>query len=332
MSVKTKAFLLLVTATIIWGVSSPLNRYALMNIHPWSFSAFRYLFGTVALLPLALRLGHRQAPANYYFDQVSRLEWLKAGLCLGVLLTLGSCFQFFGLTITTASKSSFITSLYVSMVALFGFVLGQIPRLKVWIGLFLCMIGLAFIGNVGGESSFNRGDALTLIADLLWATHMMTMGYFAIRVNPWKLVASQSAVCSLISFGVAYWTDTLPTMAQFGKVWPILAWGIMSVSVAYVCQAMAQINSSPTATAVIMQFQPILGATCGVIFLNEKVSLPMVIGAVFLITGALIAQRAGDCFRLERGHPKFRLVMVARFLVGISILSACGLSMVLTAA
>ncbi|MDR2443710.1 MAG: DMT family transporter [Deltaproteobacteria bacterium] len=330
MSTRTKALLFLISATFIWGISSPLNRHALANIHPWAFSAFRYLFGFLALLPLALRFGHRPAPAHYFFHPVERYEWLKAGIILGTLLTLGSCLQYFGLMTTTASKSGFITSLYVSMVALFGFVLGQIPRAKVWIGLTLCLIGLVFIGNPGSASGFNRGDALTLVADIIWAIHMMVMGYFAVRVNPWKLVASQSGVCCTICFVLAFWTNTLPTWPEFGLVWPFLVWGVMSVSVAYVCQAMAQVNTSPTATAIIMQFQPVLGASCGVLFLGEEVSLSMVLGAAFLITGALIAQRAGECFRLDRNDPKFNLVLAARVLVGITILSACGLSVLLT--
>jgi drug/metabolite transporter (DMT)-like permease len=336
MSARSKAVAFLLMATFIWGISSPLNRHALTLVNPWAYAAFRYLFGTLALLPLALRHGHRKAPGDYFFKRSGRLIWLKAGLILGSLLTVGSYLQFYGLTITTASKSGFITSLYVPMVAMFGFVLGQIPRREVWIGLAMCLAGLVLIsgpsagGGASAASGFNLGDAATLLADVIWAFHMMVMGYFAIRVNPWRLVASQAGVCCLISLIVAINTGHLCTWPQFVRALPFLGWGIMSVSVAYVCQAKAQVALPPTATAITLQFQPVLGAACGVFFLGEPLTWFMVAGAAVLVSGALISQRAGDCFQLEPGHRFYRLVRLARVMVVIVIASACLLSVLFT--
>jgi drug/metabolite transporter (DMT)-like permease len=217
------------------------------------------------------------------------------------------------------------------MVALFGFVQGQIPRKEVWTGLGLCLLGLFFIsGPSGGGAGFNLGDALTLLADVIWAFHMMVMGYFAVRVNTWRLVASQAGICCLVSLTVALATGTMCGFDQFVRALPFLLWGLMSVSVAYVCQAKAQINTSPTATAITLQFQPVLGAACGVVFLNEPLTWYMLTGAGLLVTGALVAQRAGDSFRLEKTHPRYELVRAARILVVLLIASACLLAILMT--
>ncbi|MDR2367729.1 MAG: DMT family transporter, partial [Deltaproteobacteria bacterium] len=325
MSIKTKGLLLLLTATFIWGVSSPINRYALQTMDPWPFSAFRYFFGALALLPLAVRWGHRQAPAHYFFHEVGRYLWLKAGLTLGVLLTLGTGLQMFGLSMTTASKSGFITSLYVPMVAIFGFVMGQLPRWQVWLGLGLCLVGLFFIGGQGNENGFNRGDALTLVADLIWATHMMFMGYFAQRVNTWRLVASQAGVCFALCLTMANVTGTMCTLGEFWATLPELLWGVCSVSLAYVCQAFAQVNTPTTTTAITLQFQPVLGAACGVVFLREPLTAALIFGAVLLVTGALIAQRAQDPARLTPEHEHYRGICLARVAAAILVVSVCGL-------
>ena len=214
---------------------------------------------------------------------------------------------------------------------MFGFVVGQIPRKEVWAGLGLCLVGLIFIsGPSEGGDGFNIGDALTLVADIIWAFHMIIMGYFAVRVNTWRLVASQAGVCCLMSLGIAIATGTLCTWAQFAHVWPFLAWGVMSVSVAYVCQAKAQVDIPPTATAITLQFQPVLGAACGVAFLGEPLTWYMVTGAAVLVTGALVAQRAGDCFSLDKHHRRYRLVLIARVMVGVLIALATLLSLVFT--
>ncbi|MDR0620840.1 MAG: DMT family transporter [Deltaproteobacteria bacterium] len=330
MSTKTKAILLLLTATFIWGVSSPINRYALQTIQPWPFTAFRYFFGALALLPLAIRMGHRKAPADYYFLNVGRFMWVKAGLSLGFLLALGTGLQMVGLSVTTASKSGFITSLYVSMVAIFGFVMGQLPRWQVWVGLGMCLVGLIFIGSQGDENGFNWGDALTLVADLIWATHMILMGYFAIRVNPWRLVASQAAVCCLLALLMAHVTGTMCTWVEFWHCLPELAWGVCSVSLAYVCQAMAQLNTPTTTTAITLQFQPVIGATCGVLFLNEPVTAALIMGAILLVSGALVAQRAEDPVKLTKEHPNYRRICIARVVAAVLVVTVCGMSLLLT--
>ncbi|MDR0356343.1 MAG: DMT family transporter [Deltaproteobacteria bacterium] len=330
MSTKNKALLLLLSATFIWGISSPINRYALFYINPWPYAAFRYLFASAALLPLAMRWGRRQAPAHYFHQPVGRFVWLKAGLCLGFLLAVGNSLQFLGLSMTTASKSGFISSLYISMVAIYGFVLGQLPRWQVWVGLLICIIGLVFIGYPGDENGFNRGDALTLLADLIWAAHLMVMGYFAIRVNPWRLVASQSAVCCLLCFLLSWATGNMFTAEEFWKAFPAMLWGIVSVSVAYVCQALAQVNTPATTTAITLQFQPVLGAACGVAFLDEPLTATLAIGAVLLVSGALLAQRAEEPAKLTPEHPRYGGLLALRAAAAVLLLAACGLSMALT--
>jgi drug/metabolite transporter (DMT)-like permease len=289
------------------------------------------MFGSLALLPLAVRWGHRKAPAQYFYQRVGRLLWLKAGLSLGLLLSLGTGLQMLGLTVTTASKSGFITSLYVSMVAVFGFVMGQMPRCRFWVGLSLCLVGLVFISGQGAGNGFNWGDALTLLADLLWAIHMICMGYFAIRVNPWRLVASQAAVCCLLCFLMTYLTGTMCSWDEFWFAFPWMAFGVCSVSLAYVCQAMAQINTPPMTTAITLQFQPVLGAICGVLFLGEPISFSLAIGAAFLVCGALIAQRAEEPVKLTPDYPHYRWIRLARVVAAILIVSGCGLSLLLTA-
>ena len=102
------------------------------------------------------------------------------------------------------------------------------------------------------------------------------------------------------------------------------------MSVAYVCQAKAQISITPTATAITLQFQPVIGAACGIAFLGEPLAWYTVLGAAVLVTGALVAQRAGDSFRLCRTHPRFHMVFAARIVVVAVISSACLLAMVLT--
>ncbi len=60
MSPKIRAILYLVITAFIWGLSFPIGRYVLDTISPLALSSFRYMFGALAVLPLALRWRRRQ--------------------------------------------------------------------------------------------------------------------------------------------------------------------------------------------------------------------------------------------------------------------------------
>ncbi|MDR2142286.1 MAG: DMT family transporter [Deltaproteobacteria bacterium] len=331
MSDKTKSILLLLTAAIIWGVSYPLNRRALADqISPFGFSGLRYLFGWLALAPVALRLGRRSAQASY-FTQVHKYCWLWGGLLAGLILGVGNGIQNYGLALTTATKAGFLNSLYVALVPMFGLILGIIPARLVWVGLSVSLLGLFLISHPGSEGSFNRGDAYIIVSDLFWATHVFVLGFFTVRVSPWLFIFSQTLFGCLVSFLFAELTGGWPTMAQFALIWPYAAWGIFSVSGAYLCQALAQRRAAtPTLVALIMQAQSVVAAITGVIFLGEAVTGLLVLGALLMIGGTLLAQLHTDSTKLSPDHPHYRGWRTVRVLVAFLILAFCCLAILET--
>lgn len=321
--------MLLLTASFIWGISFPLNRYALNYIDPFGYTALRYLFGTLAFLPLAMRLGRRIAPAGY-FTRINKFSWLWGGLLAGCLLTIGNGLQYYGLTMTTSAKAGFMNSLYVTMVPLFGFVLGVIPARAVWLGLAVSLAGLYFVSDPWSVQGFNRGDALVLVADLFFAIHVFVLGYFTVRVSSWLFIFSQTFFGCLLGFLVAEMTGSFPTLEQFKGIWPLAVWGIFSVSGAYICQALAQRHTTPTSAALVMQSQSIIAAVCGVVFLREPMTEIMVFGAFLLISGTVTAQLATDSTKLSPGHPHFLGWQALRVLVAFLILAVCIMGVIRT--
>ncbi len=105
--------------TAIWGFTFPAVQLALRDVEPLVFLSARFALATFALLALfrgrAVRLGARG---------------MAAAFVLALCLASGSVLQTYGLTITTASKSAFITALYVVIVPLIAAV-GERVRLRV---------------------------------------------------------------------------------------------------------------------------------------------------------------------------------------------------------
>ncbi|MDR2354377.1 MAG: DMT family transporter [Deltaproteobacteria bacterium] len=330
MAPQKKAILYLLFATITWGLAFPINRMAVHLADPISFTGVRYMLGAIALLPLALHHGQRPAPGNS-FDPAHLHTWLWAGFLAGILISCATIFQYTGLSITTSSKSGFLSALYVTLVPCFVFIIhGNLPERPVWIGLGVGLFGLALVCG-SSASGFNRGDAYTIVADLFWAGHVLVMGHFALKVNPWRFVAAQAAIGGIISLSIAFMRGSFIDYSTFITILPYALWGVLSVSVAYTCQVYAQKYLSPAEASLIMQLQAIIAAIVGVIFLHEVMTKSMWVGATLVIVGSIIAQNHSHHKVDFKNTPRFsRGFFYIRLTLGLIIVSLTGVAVFLT--
>ena len=105
MSQRAKAEILLVITTFIWGSSFVIVKGALADASPFPYLAVRFI---LAGLPMFGVMARGRLPR----------ESLMPSLVLGILLFTGYAFQTWGLTLTTPSKSAFITGFSVILVPL----------------------------------------------------------------------------------------------------------------------------------------------------------------------------------------------------------------------
>ncbi|MDR1035808.1 MAG: DMT family transporter [Deltaproteobacteria bacterium] len=329
MTTKTRACLLLLAATFIWGASFPTIRYSVALVDPFAFTGIKFLVSAAALLPLALARRARAPGHALDRERPHPLLWLWAGLAAGVLLTVGTALQYQGMVWTTSAKSGFISGLYVTLVPPLGLVLGRIPAPSVWIGLALGLSGLALVSNPGG-GGFNRGDALTLAADLFWAVHVLLVGRYAIRVNPFRFVGVQVGMVGAVCLGVAYVRDALPGAAAFTATLPFALFGILSVSMCYYFQVTAQKDVRPSEAALLLQLQAVFAAVFGMIFLGEVMTGPMWAGAALVVAGSLIAQHHSRQRVILPGGPHSAGLMAVRAVVLVLVLGLCLVPLFLT--
>ncbi len=86
-----------------------------------------------------------------------RKQSFKYGMILGVILGLGHALQTYGINFTDASKSGFITSLYIPFTPIISFLIEkEKPNLIQWICFPLSLLGSYML--FGGISGFNFGD------------------------------------------------------------------------------------------------------------------------------------------------------------------------------
>lgn len=318
MSPKLRAMIFLLCATTIWGFSYPIGKAGLEQLSPWAYAGLRFMFGTISLLPIALRRRRQPAPMAYS-GNISPWLWLQGGCLCGVCLSIGGILQLYGMTQMPSSQVGFITTMYVSIVPILAFVTGYVPRLLLVIGLFLGLFGLYMLtGGVEG-GTLGKSAAMVLAADVFWALQVVMTGRFAAKVNTWLFSLAQAMTSTILVLTMAYFTGNLPTLGVFFQTLPFTMWGILSVGVAYTCQTLGQRDMSPTSAALIFPLQAVIGAMAGVFLLGEYMSGRMALGAGIIIIGTLVAQFARESLPVTVDHKYWKVIRLIRWAVGLSI-------------
>ncbi len=318
MSPQIRAIFYLILAAAIWGINYPVGRAALDIVSPTALNGFRYLFGALALLPLAWRWRRRPSLDNYSGSN-DPLLWLKGGALGGLLLTTYSVIQLSGLAHTTASKAGFLGTLYLSLVPVLAFVSGHMPRALVWVGLAVGVFGLYFMtGGDAADGGFNSSEGLIIASCVFAALQVLVTGRYAMTVNVWLFTFAQALVCSISSLFLAFIFGELPSWEEFWQVLPAISYGILSVGVAFICQMVAQRYTSSSSAALILPLQAVFAAVAGVIFLGEQTSTAMIWGSIILLSGSLIAQFAKEPIQLTRENSP-KVISILRIFTGVFI-------------
>jgi drug/metabolite transporter (DMT)-like permease len=287
---------LLVLTTMLWGFAFVAQKSAMDTMGPLTFSAVRYLLGSLAILPLVIwelrRTGKR----------IERADWPVVTL-IAVSFFLGVALQQIGLTMTTVTNSGFLTSLYVLFVPLLALVVFfQKPHPIVWVGVPMALVGV-YLLNGGRFDSFNLGDLLVVGSAVAWAVQVYLIGTVSKRTG---LPVTISVICfaatALLSGAGSFAFET-PDIAAIGDGWiEILYAGILSTAVAFTLQAVAQQYVPPANAAIILSAEGLFAALGGAVVLGERLPMIGYLGSA-LIFFAIVMVELVPALQQKRAAP-----------------------------
>ncbi|NVK41786.1 MAG: DMT family transporter [Oceanospirillaceae bacterium] len=281
---RLRANLILLLVAAIWGLAFVAQRVGMDHLGPFGFNAARFALGALSLLPLTLVFRARAG-------QAQPRQLLHGGLLAGTLLFCGASLQQVGLQYTTAGNAGFITGLYIVLVPLAAWMLGQAINSGVWTGSALAVAGL-YLLSIDETMKINRGDLLELAGAGFWAAHVLVIGRLAPTVDGLRLSIVQFWVCALLCFGCAllFESDSL-TLQNLSLAWkPIAYAGLLSVGVAYTLQVYAQKNTPAAHAAIIMSLEAVFAVLGGWLMLHETLGLRTLLGCALMLAGMLLAQ------------------------------------------
>jgi drug/metabolite transporter (DMT)-like permease len=283
LSVTRKAYLMLLVASIVWGVAFVAQRDAMQWMPPFLFNACRFGLAAIALFFVLLRTAAGSPPAPSSSDRYS-------GVILGLLLWLGASLQQAGMVYTTAGKAGFITSLYMVVVPLILFLAGRRVSIAVWCGVFLATVGLCFL-SATDDLSINKGDALVLACACAFAMHVVFAEVFTRRVNPYRLALVQYTTCAVLSLMTAFVVEPVGSASLLPALPSILYGGLISIAVGYTLQLSAQRHVPAAPAALILSLEAVFAVLAGSVLLGETLTAREMIGCAMMLAGIVLAQK-----------------------------------------
>ncbi|GAA3521442.1 DMT family transporter [Nocardioides daeguensis] len=274
------ATLALLAMTACWGSTFFLIKDLLERVPTVDFLAVRFLLAGAVMLLVAPRAVARLAP-----------DVRRRALVLGALYGVAQLLQTAGLAETPASVSGFVTGLYVVATPLFA---AAVLRTRItpatWGAVVLATTGLGVLTLDG--FSIGYGEAITLVAALLYAGHIVALGAWSRPADALGMSILQILVIAAICLAAALVSgEPGIVLPERGGDWlSIVYMALFAGAAALLAQTWAQAHLPPTRSAIIMSMEPVFAAFFAVLLGGESLSVRMLAGGLLVLAAMLVVE------------------------------------------
>lgn len=266
---KVASWLLLAVA-MSWGLAFVTMKDALERQSVNSFLFYRFALAAIALVIIRPQI----------FKSLDK-DIIKHGGITGLFLAAGFIFQTYGLDMTGAAVTGFITGLYVVATPLFEqFFGGRKLGRTVWLSIAIATTGLALLSLRG--FSVGIGELLVLISALCYTGQIIGLSKWSEGRDVWAMTFMQIAVVTVVT-GIASIIEGFQTPPDNG-VWGVIIFtAIVCTVTAFIIQTWSQAILESTKAAVIMTMEVVFSALFAVTLGGEVLSARTLIGGLLVV-------------------------------------------------
>lgn len=289
MTQKTRAEAALLSMTLIWGGTFPVVKLAMAYVSPVLLVAVRFSIAALVLLVFFSRRIFPLPPGA-----------VVKGSILALFLFLGFVAQNIGLTITTASKSAFITGLMVLFVPVLQYIIERRPpKLGNIAGILVVVAGLWLLTSPEG-AALNAGDALTLVCAVLFAVYIVYLDVVSREMTALQLLFMQMAATAVFAIVATAVFEPVYFVWNSGAVAGILYLTLFATLLTTWVQTRFQKETTPTRAVVIFSVEPVVAAVLSYFILGEVLGMAGMIGGALIIGGVLLSELSDNIPGLDR--------------------------------
>ena len=290
-----KGVIILLITAIIWGSAFVAQSMGSNYVDPFTFNGFRFTIAGIILLIASLfikTINTKKNPEykliNYGINNKKSINFMI--IMVGVSLFISASFQQLGIDMTkSASKSGFITTLYIVFVPIISIIFGKKVKPINFLYILIALMG-SYMVAVKEDFSLELGDILTLICAIFYGFQII----FVDKVNPYinsvLLCSIQTLIAGIISLLIAVFKETIILNNIINALPAILYAAILSSCIAYTMQIIGQKYTEPTLASMLMSLESVFALISGLIFLEEEISVFGYIGSALIFISIILVQ------------------------------------------
>lgn len=292
-ALDSKASGIMFVLCIIWGLQQVILKMAAPDISAVMQIALRSGLSALMVYPMI-----KLADGGSLWSR----DYLAAGILVGVLFASEFFLVAQALRFTSASHT--VVLLYTAPIFVALGLHWKLPseRLSMlqWSGIALAFFGIsiAFLfhptGSAAASSTVLWGDALALLAGILWAATTIAVRLTKLAEAPaTQTLFYQLLIAFLLLFPLAF------AMGQASIEWTPFAIGSLLFHTIIVSFASYLIwfwllkEYLASRLGVFSFLTPLFGVLCGVVLLNEKIELNFIVGTVLVMLGIMVVSLQG---------------------------------------
>ena len=288
MSSRTKAFIAILIASLLWGTAGVAAKILVRDVHPFITSFYRFLIASICILPFFLR------------EQKFRGIWKKL-IPLSILGSIHVPLFYIGIQTTTANSSALIFAISPLATAFLSSVLiKEIHSKQKLIGIVLGFIGavlivlLPVLTNSQTLAGDLTGNLIIVGAMLCWTLY--TIGS--------RRTLSQNSYSPITMTSLYFFTATAlsfflcvitrqhffpTTLFSSSYIYALLYSGIGLTLITYFLYQWAIQRISVTTASLKQYLEPVVGVVVNALFLGETITLGFLFGSILIFLGVAIA-------------------------------------------
>lgn len=286
---NVQGHLFALTANVMWGLMSPIGKFALQEFSALSVTTFRMVGAAAAFWILSIFCKQ---------EHVNHKDMLKIFFASLFALVFNQGVFIFGLSMTSPIDASIVTTTLpiITMIVAAIYLKEPVTNKKV-LGIFVGAMGALIlilssqVGGAGGGSSI-WGDLLCLLAQLSFSIYLtvfkgLSQRYSAVTINKWMFIYASMCYIpfSYHDIAIIEWS-AISTIA----IWQVLYVVLGGSFIAYICVMSAQKLLRPTVVSMYNYVQPIIASIAAVAMgigtfgWQKGVAIGLVFLGVYIVT------------------------------------------------
>jgi drug/metabolite transporter (DMT)-like permease len=278
----------LIIANLIWGSASPIFKWSLQGIEPFTLGFFRFFLGALLLLPLTL-----------HELRVHYRHWPKLILLSLTGITIHISLFFLGLKLTASVNAPIIASSAPIFIIIGSMIfLHEQPLPRVLIGTGISLLGILLIVF---QPLFEQGMDTSIFGNFLLVTatvgtvlHTLLLRnlakhYAALTLTFWSFVIGSLGFLPffLLETKQSEFLNTLTIQGFVG----ILFGALFASALAYYLYNLALKYVKASEAGIFVYMDPIVAILIAIPLLGEKITPIFILGSLLVFAGIYIAER-----------------------------------------